>query len=377
MATNIQQDITKKQIKTGLFYIDSAKFLCDSSLLDSIDIPNNIIEINANTGETLREFKRQSLQIQYNNFTLYIAKYTKNLKGIIYDKFVLMFSAKVSKHYLSGINVNDFKDVLRYLRTLKYINYQDNKENAIIREFFTKDTDIAYNMVVPTKLVPEIVEQWKLIKKFSSNSKDIKVGNKVNNQMIQFGKRGDKYFFKIYNKTLEIRKDLQEFDNLPLSDDERAMFLDYKDTMFRIEITIRNKKDFESLNTSSRLVDLWSLLAKNNKDIAKVVRRYYDEMTGSYVPKTRVYSKLTPNDSMILAHIVNLKESGKTPIEIMDISLSLFDGGSNREWKAKSRAKNKIHKLIDYMYQNDKELIEKQKYNTASYKYIEQMFFMQ
>ena len=372
----IIQNTDKKQITKGIFYIDSAKFLCDSVLFDRIDIPSNIIEIDGDTGEQLREFKRNSLHVEYNNFTVYISNYTKILKGIEYKKVLLGFSAKITDNYLLGITQNSFKHVLEHLREKQYISYQDSRVSQIIAQFYTKDTDIAYNMIVPTKLVPEIVEQWKLIRKNAINKDKIKVGNAKNNKMIQFGHRGDKYFFKIYNKSLEIRKDIDEFDNLQLTNDERNMFLNNEYTMFRIEITIRNKKDFESLNTSSKLVDLWQLLEHNNKDIAKLVRRYYDEMTGSYKPKTKVMSKISPTDSIILAFLTQMYREKKEPIEMINRGLSLFDSDTRQQRKTKSRAKKRITELIDHLYTNSEEIKEQQQRNTEGYKYIEKMFFL-
>ena len=66
MDTKIIQKDIKKQIITQQFYIDSAKFLIDADLFENIDIPNNIIEIDGDTGEKLREFKRNSIPIKYN-----------------------------------------------------------------------------------------------------------------------------------------------------------------------------------------------------------------------------------------------------------------------------------------------------------------------
>jgi len=367
---------TEANIIKEIFYIDSAKFLVDSNLFEKIDIPNNIIELDGDTGEQLREFKRNSLQIPYKGFTIYISNYTKVLKDKQYKKLLLLFSAKVCERYLKGIRYNDFKAILEHLREFKYVSYKDDQLNNIISNIYTKDTDIAYNIIVPANLKDEIHEQWKLIKRSSVNKEKIKIGNSVNNQMIQFGKRGEPYFFKIYNKSLEVRSNYSEFQDLPITPDERKLLLSRTERMYRIEITIRNKADFKRLNTSSKLVDLWQVLEDSNKPITKIIRRYYDEMTGSYVPKKRVMSKLTPTDKIILAQLIVMKSNKKQPQEMLNLSLSLFDSHTNKDRMTKSRAKAKIESLIDYLYTTSDELIEKQEKNMQSYKYIEKMFFL-
>ena len=369
--TKVQKKIEQKQIIQGVFYIDSAKFLIDAEYFDKITIPNNIIEVDGDTGEQLREFKRNSIQVDFRGFKVYISNYTKVLPQRTYNKFMLLFSAKVSKRYLAGITPETFKAVLEHLRDLKYIEYKDSNYTNIIANMFTMDTDIAYNMIVPNDSNKEIIEQWREIRRNSTNKDKIKVGNAKNNQMIQFGKRGDKYFFKIYNKTLEIRSKLDEFELLALTPDERTLFKNNEYTMFRIEITIRNKTDFKSLNTSSKLVDLWQLLEHNNKDISKIVRRYYDEMTGDYKPKARTMSKLTSTDKMLLSFITEMVRNNKSFLEIINLSSSLFDDKQSRY-----RAKKKIKDLIDYYYTNDDSIKEQQARNMQSYKYIEQMFFL-
>lgn len=372
----IDKKTIESQVKTKVFYIDSAKFLIDSNFFSSIKIPNNIIELDGDTGEQLREFKRKSLQVQYKNQHIYIANYTKILKEKRYDKFVIMFSAKVSEHYLSGIRKSDFIEVLEHLKTLGYVGYEDDKLTSIVNEFYTKDTDIAYNIIVPTIEVPKIIEQWKFIRNNSENKEKIRVGNRQRNQMIQFGKRGDQYFFKIYNKSLEIKKDAEEFNLLPITPDERKFFLSRDFTMLRIEITIRNKKDFEALNTSSKLVDLWATLNNNNKSFAKLVRKYYDAMTGNYQPKIRKFGKLSPTDKGLLVLLLRLKKEDYSYNKMIDETLSLFESNTNAERKAKSRFKAKIETLIDYLYLNEDSIKEQHKRNTEAYKYIEEMFFL-
>lgn len=370
----IQNYLEGKQIIVEQFYIDSAKFLIDSDLFSSINIPNKIIEIDAETGEQLREFKRKSLQVDYKGFIVYVSNYTKILRGKHYDKFMLLFSAKVSNRYLAGIRKDDFVEVMECLKNRGLISY-DNIDN-LLDNIYTKDTDIAYNILVPKSHSEDIIEQWKLIRANSDKKDSIKIGKAKDNQMIQFGKRGDKYFFKIYNKTLEITKELDEFMLLPLTDDERALFINSEYYMYRIEITIRNKADFKSLNTSSKLLDLWQLLDNNNDAIKDIVKKYFDVMTGTYTPKIRDIGKLSPTDKVILAFLVKYKSEGKTPIELMNLALSLFESNSNLERKTKSRAKKKVQTLIDYMYLNEEDLKEQQSKNAEAYSYIEKMFFL-
>ena len=348
--TKISIEDVKKQIKTGVFYIDSAKFLCDADVFKSINIPKNRITVDVDTGETLSEFKKNSLVVNYKNFEIFIGQYTKVLPNKIYNKLALGFSSKISEHYLTGMKKTDFEEVLCYLRSIARVDFQDADLPKIINAFFTKDTDIAYNIIVPNTSIKEVINQWKELKKTSPTPGVIKIGNKVDNQMIQFGKRGDAFFFKIYNKTLEARSDAEELNKLPLTDFERYFFLELSNnfSMFRVEITIKNKKDFERLNTSSKIVDLWSILDNNPKDVANLVRRYFDEMTGTYKPRKREMQKISATKRLILSSIVTLSKQGMSFTEIEKQLLSLFGDDVHR--KDKHRAKKLTRDLYNHYF---------------------------
>ena len=75
-------------------------------------------------------------------------------------------------------------------------------------------------------------------------------------------------------------------------------------------------------------------------------------------------------------NITQLRDEEYSYQKMIDECLSLFDSKTNAERKAKSRFKAKIEYLIDYLYMNEKDLIEQQQRNTEAYKYIEQMFFL-
>ena len=226
------------------FYIDSGKFMFDAVLLDEVNIPYNIGEIDMDTGEQLREFKRKSIHVPYNDyFEIKIARFPKVLNNITYDKFIMHFSAKISENYMNGIQINDVKNVLRLLRKKGYIKYQDINEEYIISQIFVKDIDIAYNIQIATDSMDSVIEAWKDIKSFAGRE-SIRVGNAKDNKMIQFNSRGHKYFFKGYNKTLETLKDKDKFNSINMSDEDRLMFLNKDIQVIRTEIKIRNTKAF-------------------------------------------------------------------------------------------------------------------------------------
>lgn len=377
--TKISIEEVKNQIKTGVFYIDSARFLVDSSLFKSVTLPQNFITLDADTGETLSEFKKKSLPLKYKNFTIYIGQYKKVLKQGTYPKLMLGFSAKVGTHYLSGISKQDFNEIFIFLRSQGRLDFNDADLPKIIANVYTKDTDIAYNIIVPNKAIPQIREQWKILKSNSPDKENIRIGEDKyidTNQMIQFGKRGGEFFFKIYNKTLEVRSDAEELNNLPLTLVEREFFLEHFNSfsMFRIEITIRNTEDFKKLKTSSKLVDLWDLFDKNPNEIAKLVRRYYDEVTGTYKPRKKEMQEISSTKRVILSSIVTLSKQGMSFTKIETHLLSLFGDDVHRN--EKYRAKKLIRDLYDHYFANEEELKEQHRQNTEHWKYIEEMFFM-
>lgn len=365
--TNIQIENAKKQINQNLLYIDSAKFIVDSSVFNAINLPTDFILIDKNTGEVLDNFKRKGLRITYNGFHYYVANYTKTLRGITYNKFVLLLSAKVSKNYLKGIQISDLTAILEHLRELGYIDFKNGKLDEIINEFRLQDTDITYNKVITREEFSEVMKQFKALKRNASNKK-VNVFNKPNNKGIQFGNRGDKYFFKIYNKSLEIQNEINE---LKIAKRQRDVFKNYE--VVRFEMTIRSKKDYDSFGIENRFVSMLKMLKKEPVKIYDLIRIYYDKMIGVYKPKKeRSKDDLVPTEIVYLSLLSELKEKGYDVYEMSVVFLSGFTGDKKNTF----RMKEKFYKIMDVLFNNENEISEKNLLAMKGYDFIREAFFL-
>ena len=373
MSTNIQHNTTQNQIIGNKFYIDSSKFLFDSDLLKYVNIPENYLLIDADNGDVLEEIKKKGLKIQYRDSHFYIANYTKVLRGQKYNKFVIMASAKCSDSYFNGITNKTITDILNYLKSIGRIDFDDI--DKVINNIYLKDTDVTQNYVFPNDMDDEITDNFKRIKKTSILPDKIRLFNSAKNQGIQFGNRGLKEFFKIYNKSLEIQRDKAELINIVTPEQWRVLF---ENIVYRYELTLRNAKDFEKFGISNKFVDLLNILEYDQEKIRSVKKEYYDNYMNGYIPKQkRNYGELSPTEMMIFNGLIEMHTTHKD-WDILNLEswfLRIFEGNSQVERNRRNKAKKVFYKLADVLYSDTSELKKKMEKRQEIDRQVMSMFF--
>lgn len=356
-----------KKLNSNSFYIDSAKFVVDATVFSSVSIPNEFLKVVKDTGEVLEDFKENSLKLSFNGHNYRIGHYRKILRGVVYDKFVIMMSSKVAKRYFKGIQYEDIKNVLIHTKKLGYIDFKD--VDKIIREIRLKDVDITFNKVILKEDMEPVIEQFKTLQRSSNRKHLITVFNKPQNKGFQFNNRHKKNFFKIYNKSLEIQNDINEID---LTDIERSILNEYE--VMRFEFTVRNKNDFDIFNIDNKFVNLLDEL-KNKKRISSIVKSYYEYMMGKYKPsQKRSSDDLTPTELSYLSLLSELKNIGRDVYQMSAVFLSPFDRLKDK--KVKYRMKQKFYKIMDVLYSNKENISEKNMSAMRGYSFIKEMFFI-
>jgi len=340
------------------YYIDSSKFLLDSDLLKKINIPEDYYLVDADTGDVLRHFKKKSLEvfIPERKCSVYIAHYTKVLRGKHYNKFMLLASAKCAKEYFKGITKDTLVYILKYLRNQKhYILFDDAQINTIVDNVYLKDTDITQNYIYSSDDTKEFINNFKNIRASAVLKDKIKIFNTSKNQGIQFGTRGDRYFFKVYNKSLEIDSELDFMPNVSLKDREVL----WGNTVWRFELTLRNSKDYERFGISNKFVDLLELVkAQEGQDkITEIKREYFNYYIGNYMPKQiQKREELSPTHKGMLHCLIKVRDVYNFNVYQLETwFLSAYDDKGQRY-----RMKKLFYKLMDILYLEDESPLVKE-----------------
>jgi hypothetical protein len=369
MSTKISQKVGKATKKEEIFsnsdYIDSTKVISDVSEFTYCKMPRLRI-FDDDTGEIFGDLKKKGIEIKINegnkNCHFYIGKYTKILRDVHYDKFVLVMSAKCAESYLSGIQKSDIIWALKYVRSKRWIDFKDEDILGIVGRMRFKDMDITTNYIPDIDTV-SIMENFKNMRSLSEYRHEISVKNTTAHKGIYVGKRGSIDFFKAYQKSLEINKSLNEIKGIITKEQYDA--LRFKD-VWRFEFTVRDVKSFESYFGISNTVDeVYDLLENHQDIIKKAKKKLFDKYFLNYKPrKKRNYGELKPIEAVLLKSLLFIKEEHNySVVELEMFYLSTFEGNSPSERNKRSRMKKKFYELMDILYSNESKLkkqLEKQ-----------------
>ena len=281
------------QIPYGRYCIDSFKLSIDVDKLDSVDIPENFILVSEDTGEEISHFKKNSIHLDYKNSSIYIGLFRRILKGIHYDKLMILFSSKVAgEYYFDGILKHHIIDVLEYIKTNGYIKYTN--VSTIFKNLYTSDCDMKCDFKFNKSERENIAEYNKeLSARFQFEKNEL---HKYDNQKmlgIQTFNRDRstlaKPFLKFYDKTKEIlNKHPEFFATLPESIRDEVI----NNFIYRFEYTMKNKKFFDKFGLSNRIEDVLEVSNDKWREIGKTflqtlfqykVKRVYDKSKFNYI----------------------------------------------------------------------------------------------
>jgi len=317
------------------YLIDSGKFYIDTRFLTKIAIPNQFILIDSDTGNMLDEFKKNSITIPYKNHKIYLAKEIKvipNKKP--YEKVMFYFPAKISpESYFSGISKEMTFEVLNYIKSLGYIDFEDI--NIVFQNIESKDLDM--------KLDHKF--EWSEKEKLHNYNKNLQGRfNGYPNECVIFNskKRGlgiqtydrnyttlAKPFLKFYNKSDEIILSKNKetlFDLMPL--EIQKICTEY--LIYRYEITIKTMEFFKYFNISNKLSDILLIPQDKWREIGKyyLIKNFQQE-----IKEPIDKSRLSPFEIIMSIQIYELIQSG---MNIIQIKLMYERSAKNRTQKKRN-----------------------------------------
>ena len=322
-------------IPFNTYLIDSGKFYIDTCFLTKITIPNEFTLIDSSTGNILDEFKKSSLTIPYKNHKIYLAKEIKIIPGRkAYEKVMFYFPAKISpESYFYGITKEMIFEVLNYLKSLYYIDFEDI--NIVFHNIEVKDLDMKNDR----KFL------WSEKEKLHNYNKNLQ--NRFNgypNECVIFNskKRGlgiqtydrnyttlAKPFSKFYNKSDEAISDKNKetlFDLLPLG--VQKMLTDY--LIYRYEITIKTIEFFKYFNITNKLSDILLITQDKWREIGKyyLIKNFQQEIKDP-IDK----SILSPHERIFAVTILELIQRG---MNVNSIRLIYENTAVNRTQKKRN-----------------------------------------
>lgn len=351
--TKIQKEVNKKQAGTqnyfipfGIACVDSSKFIIDRSLFTSVNIPINRTEIDADTGESIRDFKKSSLPISYKNTTIYISYFKRILRKQSIDKVIFIITSKVAQEgYFGGIKANHVKEVLEYLKQIGRIDYTDI--NEVYNALEMLDTDIKIDLRFNTSEKEKVKDFYKDLKnrfQFEHNLCML-FDNKRQGLGIQAHHRDRstiaKPFMKYYDKLSEMQKEHPEFlQSLPagIRDELNNNFV------VRCEITIKNKKHFEKFGILNKVRDIFEV---TNEKWISVIKDIIATNFESKLKRTKAnINRITPTEKILLLQFIDLvQKHGMTPQQIK----KKYYQSSQKDKKAKHRAGILCDKIYSYI----------------------------
>jgi hypothetical protein len=327
MSTNI--------IPFGKYLIDSAKFYIDKDKFDEVLIPENFTLTDSDTGELIDEFKKSSLAIPYKNHKIYISNVVKQLgtegRKMYIDKVLIYFPAKISDNYFNGISKDDVIGVLEYLRSKSYLKFNDIEK--ILGEIWLKDLDVKLDLKL------KIGDRLD-IKEYNANLKDRFNGNDDDCKLFDSKKQGfgiqcwnrttssvTKPFFKFYDKSKEIKKDLEFFNKLPISVKDELI----DNFVYRFEFTMKDSSFFKKYGISNKLIDLFEVTQDKWKEIG---RGFIDYAFNKVVRPSNI-GRIKPKDRIWVNMIWALYQKfGATKGQILSIFTS---AATNKSEKYKNK----------------------------------------
>lgn len=336
--TKIQKNI----VPYNKYFIDSAKFFIDSDAFVSVNIPQNFILVDSDTGEELTNFKRSSLEIPYCHHKIYIATVKRQLKQMSIDKILIYFPAKISgADYFQGIQKQNIIDVLNFLKLKGYLNFND--VNEIYKKIFVKDLDIKCDFFIPDGNKIELKEYNKNLQlRFNGEAQNFhsfdsqKQGFGISTYKREIGTFA-KPFIKFYDKRMELIDKNKDFlKTLPdaLQNEILNTFI------YRYEFTLKDKTFFDKFCISNRLEDIHEVLQEKWNEIGKIL------LNNNFQAKLKVprdMSKLSLKERLFCLYFMSEIKEGKSVNEIKNKYLAVAE---NR------KEKHNLSILFERIYYN-------------------------
>jgi len=330
LKDNGMANIQKTIIPYNKYFIDSGKFLIDFECFTEVKIPQNFTLIDSDTGETLNDFKKNSLEIPYGNHKIYLALIQNVLPKITIKKIMFYFPAKVEgDRYFYGISKQTVLNVLEHVKSIGYLSFKDT--NEIYKKIFVKDLDFKVDFRLKLSDV-EQVQAWNRHMKERFNGLPVFCSvwdNKDKNIGIQTYERAiatiSKPFLKFYDKSTELlsKNNTLFFNSLSaeLQSEIQSNFI------YRYEFTLKDNTYFKRLGISNRLEEVHEIL---NDKLAQIGKYFLFTNFQPKPPKKIDTSKLKPVEKILTMHFMEDIESGKNIGEIKDLYIISQDSKKNR-----------------------------------------------
>ena len=352
--THLEGENTCSDIPFWQYSIDSCKILIDADLFKEVKIPQHFILMDAETEEFIDNYKSMMCPIIYNENKFKIGRITKKVGSNKIDKIVILLHSKVNKEtYFNGITKKTVIDLLKFLKHKGYLVF--HKEELIFDNMYCKDVDVKMDMKFKISEWNDIEEWFTYLKEilFNGEQKDIRVFTDNHRQQLGLGSTFDrskgtikKPFFKIYNKSTEIKRQENEtlFELLP--DNIKRELIE--NLILRLESTLKNKADFEHYNLSNKLSNL---LDYKQEDWAKFtfsfMQTLFGEISENSKDKKIDISKLSESEKIMALMHKYLLDKGEKKKRI-----KTFYVRSEQTRKEKTR-KQKLYEKIDFFIEND------------------------
>jgi len=260
-------------IPFGRYCIDSSKFYIDRDKFEVVNIPQNFLLTDSETGEFIDEFKKNSLPLSYKNHKIYISNVVKTLgredQKFMVDRVMIYFPSKISDNYFGGLIKEDIIGVLEFLRQKGYLIFSDIEK--IYDEIYVKDVDIKMDMKLKILQRDEIDEYFGVLKERFNDIDDncTKFKSQKQGFGLQCWKRETskvtKPFFKFYDKSKEIKKDIDFFNSLPNNIREEVV----SNFILRYEFTMKDNRFFKKYGLSNRLRDVFEISQDKWKEVGR------------------------------------------------------------------------------------------------------------
>lgn len=356
---------------TNLYKVDSFKIIFDKDIFKGLYIPEKYFLIDEN-GDILQELKKKGYEVPFNEFTsIFIANYTKQLRGITYNKVVILFSSKVCRNYFDGIKITDIENILIFLKNKKILDF-DNTEDLLKNGHFN-DLDICKDIVFSNddkhKLISNFKEQVKQYKGDKKIGSGIKFYNNFKNFGLEVNHRSAsslaKPFFKIYDKNLELRKKhINFFYSLP----ENLRWFIETNLIIRFEFTLKNKNYFDKFNISNNIIKFYDIINYDQEKL-KEIQQYF--INANFIKKIIVKNRnnLTPLQQVIANLLLLNMDENKNKHDLMFYE-NLFVSD------LKGTQATRMRKLFEFIYSNVTNFAYKEiKENINFAKKYEELFF--
>jgi len=302
----------------GITKVDSAKFYFDKDVFKEVSIPEKFILTDADSGEIIEEFKKNSLSIPFNGHKIYISNVVKILQSggnaMRIDKVMIYFSPKIrGNDYFHGINLLTLREVLFYLRSIGYLSFDTDNLTNIVNSCYVKDCDMRIDFELPKNSRDDVDDYYKCLKeRFNGNPDNFRhFGNKkkeghgivVNNRNNGSIKNP---FFKFYDKGLELKTDKnKEFYN-NLNDEIKDYLREH--FILRFEFQLKDNKMFKYYDLSNKFVDIVNVPQSKWEYIRKSL------LHKVFMPRRRIVdtSKMRQNDRTMIILINKFVLDGLT-----------------------------------------------------------------